>query len=180
MCAVLLSLRQHTSSCSTLIWVRSLHVSLDALLLAVTTLHSGLGASDVVDEEANAALGDHVRHGVADLDSDHGASGEASLASGGSRHHWHDVDDGVGAPRDDSCPACPLDLIADSLWLGILGLLEAGEDAEAQALLLGLLWGQLHHEHDLDQEQGHGQEPVHVAVSIVESMASWGVAELPM
>merc|ERR1712176_752675 len=194
-----------------------LHVSLDTLLLAVTALHSGLGASDVVDEEADAALGDHVRHGVADLDGDHGASGETSLASGGSRQHWHDVDDGVGAPRDDGCPACPLDLIADSLWLRILGLLEAveegvhdvaewehrqspvgpaggsitgalawvavedheaGEDAEAQALLLGLLWGQLHHEHDLDQEEGHGEQPVHVAVGIVEGVAGGGVAQL--
>merc|ERR1719502_866507 len=51
---------------------------------------------------------------------------------------------------------------------------QGGQHAQLLALLVGLLGGQLHHQHDLDQQQGHGQQPVHVAVGVVEWHAGGG------
>merc|ERR1711912_29424 len=183
----------------------SLHTNLGGCSLAIAlSLAHGLGETDAV-------------HEVANLDGHHSPSREASLAVGGSAQHWHDEDDGVGAPREHGCPACPLDSILALLWLSLLGLLEADEervddvgerqhgeepeapagggvdrgltrvsvedheaggDTESAAAGEGLLLGELHHQDDLDEEQGHGEEPVDIAVCVVERNAGRVVAEL--
>merc|ERR1711918_246148 len=121
---------------------RSISLLTSSCLARLLILGSGLGQTDAVHEVAHTALGDDVGDGVADLDGHHSTGGEASLAVGGSAHHWHDEDDGVGAPREHGCPACPLDLLAASLRLCILGLLEADEEGV----------------HDVGERQ-HGEEP---------------------
>merc|ERR1719331_2377001 len=175
----------------------------------------GLGGANAVDEVANAALRDDVGDGVASLDSGDSLSGEASLASLGAGHHREDVHDWVGAPREDGCPTCPLDLVAASLRLSLLGVLEADEEgvddvhewahgchpeepaggsitgglarvavsnheareqAKLPAALEGLSLREAHDKDDLDEEQRDGKEPVNIAVCVVESNASWGVA----
>merc|ERR1719231_1214369 len=98
------------------------------LLVALLELQHGLVQANAVHEVADAALGDDVGEGVADLDADHGGSGEASLAGLGATEHRDDEHHRVGAPREDGCPACPPDLVAHSLWLGVLGSLKADEE----------------------------------------------------
>ena len=95
---------------------------------AIASAASGLSEANAVDEVADAALGDDVRDGVASLDSGDSLSGEASLASLGAGHHREDVHHRVCAPGEDGCPTCPLDLVAASLWLSLLGVLEADEE----------------------------------------------------
>merc|ERR1712054_293765 len=125
-----------------------LHGSSQALLLKtclaglLIVLSLGLGQTDAVHEVANTALGDDVRDGVANLNGDHGGCRETSLAIGGALEHWLDVHNGVCAPGEDSCPACPLDSILASLRLCLLGLLEANEEGV----------------HDV-AERKHGEEP---------------------
>merc|ERR1719181_654512 len=110
----------------------------------VSHLHLGraLGEANAVHEVANAALGNDVGGGVANLDGDHRASGETSLAVDGAHEHRHDEDNWVGAPGEDGGPACPLDLLAASLRLRLLGLLEANKEGV----------------HDV-AEWEHGEEP---------------------
>merc|ERR1711904_686661 len=112
--------------------------------ICVVHLHlsRALGKANAVHEVANTALGDDVRGGVANLDGNHGASGETSLPVDRAHEHRHDEDNWVGAPGEDGGPACPLDLLAASLRLGLLGLLEANEEGV----------------HDV-AEWEHGEEP---------------------
>merc|ERR1719231_1056507 len=98
------------------------------LLVALLHLQHGLVQANAVHEVADAALGDDVGESVADLDADHGGSGEASLAGLGATEHGDEEHHRVGAPREDGCPACPPDLVAHSLWLGVLGSLKADEE----------------------------------------------------
>merc|ERR1712066_697713 len=69
----------------------------------------GLQESDLVDEEANAALGDDVRNAVADLDG-HNRLGTANA------EHGEQVHNGVGAPADHGDELAELDH-ALHLWV---------------------------------------------------------------
>merc|ERR1711865_1037566 len=88
-----------------------------------------LGKSDAVDEESDATLGDDIRNSVAHLDCYHCAGRESSLARRAAREDWEEVDDWVGAPRDDSRVACPLDGILDLWGLSFLSCLQSDEES---------------------------------------------------
>ena len=51
---------------------------------------------------------------------------------------------------------------------------EGRRETEGHRLEDRLRRGQLHHEHDLNAEEGHGEEPVHVTVSIIERQGAGG------
>jgi len=53
---------------------------------------------------------------------------------------------------------------------------EGREEPELQALGEGLGIGELHDQDNLDEEQRHGEEPVNIAVGIVEGVAGGGVS----
>merc|ERR1711871_1445292 len=120
------SVREHL--CLLLVLGESLDLIHVEASLAVGVVDHGLSQANAVHEVADTALRDDVGEGVADLDADHSGGGEASLAIGGATEHRQDEDDWVGAPREHGCPACPPDLVTDSLWLGVLGSLEADEE----------------------------------------------------
>merc|ERR1719333_1931720 len=72
-----------------------------------------LGIGDLVNDEANTALGDDVGDAVANLDvDDRAASTEAN--------HWEQVDNWVCAPAHNSPHLCLLDLALDD-WVLLLG-----------------------------------------------------------
>merc|ERR1712023_123189 len=162
-----------------------------------------LSISDLVDDEANTALGDDVRHAVANLDGHNRLGGIDS-------EHWEEVHNWVCAPADDGHHLSHLDLALDGwvrlqlscsgqanqqlvhnvqeeehghkpahpAWGQITGdsqlSVVATDDHECRTNTQGLcllivhLRLQLHHQQDLDQQQRHGQEPIHVTVGIVE------------
>jgi len=172
-------------------------------------LFVGLGVRDLVDHEANTALGDDVGGAVTDLDADDGVGGIDA-------QHGEEVHDGVGAPRDHGHDLSGLDLAADhwvSLGIGGCGQTdeelvddvqekshghepahpargqvaghdelsvitgddhEGGAEAEGPGLAAEGLVIEFHHQEDLDQQKGHGQEPVHVSVCIVERHTGQG------
>merc|ERR1712023_627372 len=96
----------------------------------------GLGISDLVDDEANTALGDDVRHAVANLD------GHNSLGGIDSKH-WEEVHDWVCAPADDGHHLSHLDLVLDGCVS--LGISCCGQSNQKLV-------------HNV-QEEGHGHEP---------------------
>merc|ERR1711976_629950 len=65
-----------------------------------------LGIGDLVNHEANTALGDDVRHAVANLDGHNGAGRRDS-------EHWEEVHDWVCAPADDGHHLRNLDVALD-------------------------------------------------------------------
>merc|ERR1719399_955907 len=168
-----------------------------------------LGVGNLVDDEANTALGDDVRNAVANLDVDNrAASTEAN--------HWEQVDNWVCAPADDGPHLSLLDLALDD-WVLLLscGSSKANQElvhnveeeahgdgpanptrcevashnqltvvaaddhesrAEAKCLCLCRedIIRKLHDKKNLNQEQWHSQEPVHVTVGIIE----WNTSQL--
>merc|ERR1719471_1897117 len=100
------------------------------------TLFVGLGVCDLVDHEADAALGDDVRHAVANLDGD-------DCIRGGDAEHGKEVDHGVGAPANHRHQLRHLDL---ALHHGVA--LAVGGAGQADQQL----------EHNV-QEKDHGHEP---------------------
>merc|ERR1711871_1160400 len=81
-----------------------------------------LGIGDLVDDQANTALGDDVRDAVANLDVDNRAAATKA-------NHWEQVDNWVCAPADDSPHLCLLDLALDH-WVLLLccGCSQADEE----------------------------------------------------
>merc|ERR1712087_325452 len=84
------------------------------LLLELGVAGPGLGVGDLVDDKADTALGDDVGDAVADLDVDDGLSA-------GEAHHWEDVDDGVGQPREHRQALGRVEQITDVVILLRLG-----------------------------------------------------------
>ena len=111
----------------------------------VSFFHGGrLGNSDLVNHQTNTALGDDVRDRVTQLDEHHNVgSGDAQ--------HGEDVDDRVGAPRDDSPPLDTLDEVTD----GRVGFCVGGVSKSNKKSL------------DDVQERQHGANPVGPAGSKV-------------
>ena len=104
--------------------------------------NSRLGHGDGVDEESNATLGNDVRAGVSKLD------GNNDVAAGDAEHRKN-VDNWIGAPRDDGC------------------LLRKLDEAANNRVLLGFGGGGKSHQervHDVD-ERDHGCDPVQPAGS---------------
>merc|ERR1712039_381758 len=96
----------------------------------------GLGACDLVDHDANTALGDDVRHAVAQLDGDHrGCSIDAQ--------HGEQVHNRVSAPGDDGHDLGRLDL-ARNHWVA----LACGCSCQTDKKFV----------HNVEEE-AHGQEP---------------------
>mmetsp|Transcript_37337 Transcript_37337/g.93256 ORF Transcript_37337/g.93256 Transcript_37337/m.93256 type:complete len:292 (-) Transcript_37337:67-942(-) len=168
-----------------------------------------LGHGDIVDEEADAALGNDVSGAVAKLDADDRVGAVEA-------EHREDVHDRVRAPRDDGRPADHRELRGDRrVRLGLDRALEADqesvddieegehggapphpahvevalndqlsgvaehdhqarEEAERRRHRRCLLGVELHDEHNLDQQERHGEEPIHVTVGVVERLAGDG------
>merc|ERR1712032_816121 len=162
-----------------------------------------LQGGDLVDEQANTALGDDVGHAVTDLHCN-------NCLSSSNPEHGKQINHGVCAPADDGddlaegdhalhCgvlltgggiskaneqgvddaqedhhgeePACPtLAQVAadDELSWVSYGDHRGGCDSKLLAISAALSGAHLHGQDDLHEQQGPGQEPVHVSVSIVE------------
>merc|ERR1719506_3097921 len=99
-----------------------------------------LGIRDLVDDEANTALGDDIRDAIANLDVDDRAASTKA-------NHWEQVDNWVCAPADNSPHLGLLDLALDD-WV----------------LLLGCSSGKANQElvHNI-QEEAHGDGPANPA-----------------
>ena len=124
-------------------------------MLNALVIIGGLGDRDVVDEEANAALGDDVGHTVAELDGDDRAGAIQA-------EHREDVHDRVRAPRDHGRPADPCELQGDLLVLLLCdSTLQADEEG-------------VHNVQEGDHREGP-PHPADVEVALDDELA--GVAE---
>merc|ERR1712048_1188124 len=150
---------------------------------AQEALLGGLGIGDLVDQESNTALGNDVRGAIANLNGhDRVCCCDAV--------HWEQVNHWVGAPADHGHNLGGADLAPDcwvSLVVGGSGktnnelTVVAGDNHEGRAkskcpgLAVVRLLVQIHHQEDLNEQQRHSQEPVHVSVGIVErhTCQSW-------
>merc|ERR1719240_1577554 len=163
----------------------------------------GLRVGDLINHDANTALGDDVGDAVANLNANDSMCGIDA-------EHGEQVHNREGAPTDHGPHLCGADLVGDD-WVSLssCGLCKTVEelvdnvqeedhgqhpaaptrsevtgddefaivarcnhegraDTKVPGLLAEHFVVKLHHEKDLDQEQGHGQEPIHVTIGIVE------------